>query len=135
MTGIVESIESAYAVYAEHVDRGPAIRLSVNSVVHGDEEPAEELLRMDNNEMSDESPEDGDLAVEQLKLTLRVELAARRMSISELSRLRAGQIIDLGCHATDPVDLVSEGRPLARGELVDIEGRLGVRITQVYHAS
>jgi type III secretion protein Q len=45
--------------------------------------------------------------------------------------LRVNQILDLGCKATDPVDLIVDGRRIARGELVDIEGRLGVRITQV----
>lgn len=32
---------------------------------------------------------------------------------------------------TDPVDLVVNGRLLARGELVEIEGQLGVRIASL----
>jgi len=65
-----------------------------------------------------------------LLLTVHVEIAARRMGVEELARLHAGQILDLGCRATDPVDLTVDGRRVARGELVDIEGQLGVRITQ-----
>lgn len=71
------------------------------------------------------------VALDALLVTLHVELAARRISLEELSRLRAGQLLDLGCTAIDPVDLMSEGRRVARGELIDIEGRLGLRVTQV----
>jgi flagellar motor switch/type III secretory pathway protein FliN len=69
--------------------------------------------------------------VDGVMLTVRVELAARRLRMDELIRLRVNQVMDLGCQATDPVDLVVDDRRVARGELVDIEGRLGVRITQV----
>jgi flagellar motor switch/type III secretory pathway protein FliN len=66
-----------------------------------------------------------------LLLTVRVELPARRISLEELTRLRAGQILELDCRATDPVELVADGRRVATGELVDIEGRLGVRVTRL----
>ena len=69
--------------------------------------------------------------LENLVLTLRVELGARRFTLDELAALRANQIIDLGCRATDQVDLTTENGIIARGELVDIEGRLGVRVTRV----
>ena len=69
--------------------------------------------------------------IDAVMVSVRVELAARRLQLDELSRLRKNQILDLGCNATDPVDLVVEGRRIASGELVDIEGRLGVRITKV----
>ena len=69
--------------------------------------------------------------IDSVTLTARVELAARRIRMDELLRLRPGQILDLGCQPTDPVDLVVDGRRVARGELVDIEGRLGVRIIQI----
>lgn len=66
-----------------------------------------------------------------LVLTVHVEIAARRARLDELAELRVGQLIDLGCSVTEPVDLVVDGRRIARGELIDIEGRLGVRLTQV----
>ena len=78
-------------------------------------------------------PDEGDGAgvLESLMLTVHVELAARRITLDELARLRAGQILELGCRADDPVELVADGRRIATGELVDVEGRLGVRITQL----
>lgn len=75
---------------------------------------------------------DGDsTALGGLLLTVHVEMALRRLTLDELAALRVGQILDLGRRATDPVDLVVDGRRIARGELVEIEGRLGVRLTQV----
>ncbi|MCS7080004.1 MAG: type III secretion system cytoplasmic ring protein SctQ [Chloracidobacterium sp.] len=70
------------------------------------------------------------VALDDLTVTVRVELAARRMRLEEVAQLRVGHVLELGCKPTDPVTLTLDGRPIARGELVDIEGRLGVRITQ-----
>src|SRR5205085_8388152 len=61
---------------------------------------------------------EGATVLENLLLNLQVELAARRFTIDELSHLHSGQIIDLGCQATDPVNLLVDGRRIARGELV-----------------
>lgn len=88
-------------------------------------------LRMeDERELADESGAEAGL-LDNLLLTVRVELPARRISLEELTRLRAGQILELDCRATDPVELVADGRRVATGELVDIEGRLGVRVTRL----
>ena len=86
---------------------------------------------MREEEMLAEPEDDGAGMLENLMLTVHVELAARRITLDELARLRAGQILELGCRADDPVDLVADGRRIATGELVDVEGRLGVRVTQL----
>jgi flagellar motor switch/type III secretory pathway protein FliN len=90
-----------------------------------------ERVKMEQEAAENAETAEGASLIEAVMLTVRVELAARRLRLDELSRLRANQILDLGCTATDPVDLIVDGRRIARGELVDIEGRLGVRITQV----
>jgi flagellar motor switch/type III secretory pathway protein FliN len=82
----------------------------------------------DENGLGEES---GAGLLDNLLLTVRVELPARRISLEELTRLRAGQILELDCRATDPVELVADGRRVATGELVDIDGRLGVRVTRL----
>jgi flagellar motor switch/type III secretory pathway protein FliN len=84
----------------------------------------------DESELGEETAAESGL-LDNLLLTVRVELPARRISLEELTRLRAGQILDLDCRATDPVELVADGRSVATGELVDIEGRLGVRVTRL----
>ena len=84
----------------------------------------------DESELGEETATGSGL-LDNLLLTVRVELPARRISLEELTRLRAGQILELDCRATDPVELVADGRSVATGELVDIEGRLGVRVTRL----
>jgi len=43
--------------------------------------------------------------------------------------LKVGQIVDLGRAPGDPVELSVNGKLVARGDLVEVEGSLGVRIT------
>ncbi|MEJ7617526.1 MAG: FliM/FliN family flagellar motor switch protein [Pyrinomonadaceae bacterium] len=78
-----------------------------------------------------EEMEEASAVLDGLLLTVRVELGARNARLDEVARLRIGQIIDLGCQATDLVDLTVDGQRIARGELIDMEGRLGVRLVQV----
>ena len=109
-----------------------ALRLLVEEVSASEARGAEAgRLRMeDESELNVESGAEAGL-LDNLLLTVRVELPARRISLEELTRLRAGQILELDCRATDPVELVADGRRVATGELVDIEGRLGVRVTRL----
>jgi type III secretion protein Q len=73
-------------------------------------------------------------SLENVQVALRVEIAGNKISLRELQNLRAGQIIALGCSPTDPVRLVTDNNeePVATGELVEIEGQLGVRLTKVF---
>jgi type III secretion protein Q len=100
----------------------------VEGVNRGAGRGAAERIQMENEELRDG---EAGAALEGLLLTLHVELPARRISLEELSRLRAGQVLELGCKPTDPVELVADGRRVAVGELVDVEGRLGVRVTRL----
>jgi flagellar motor switch/type III secretory pathway protein FliN len=40
-------------------------------------------------------------------------------------------VFSLGVSLEAPVELMLEGRPIGRGELVEMGGRLGVRITTI----
>jgi flagellar motor switch/type III secretory pathway protein FliN len=112
--------------------RTERLRLLVEevSVSEAREAGAGRLRMEDESELGEDAGAEAGL-LDNLLLTLRVELPARRISLEELTRLRAGQILELDCRATDPVELVADGRRVATGELVDIEGRLGVRVTRL----
>lgn len=64
-------------------------------------------------------------------LCVRLEVGALEMSAAEWAALRPGDVVQSGRRIDDTVILRAGGREIARGELVDIEGELGVRITQV----
>ena len=83
---------------------------------------------------SEESYDDSNavgVPLENLAVTLRVELEARRLSLAEVGNLRVNQVIELGVRATDAVNLLIDNKAIARGELVEIENQLGVRIIQI----
>jgi len=60
-----------------------------------------------------------------------VELGRIRLNASQVARLKAGQILRLPRGPRDPVDLVVNGKIFARGELLEVDGELGVRLLQV----
>jgi type III secretion system YscQ/HrcQ family protein len=110
--------------------RFPTIKLRVEGISSQHSETLAEQFDM-NEQARDEQLAESAALIEGLLLTVNVELKAQRLRMDELAQLRVGQIIDLGCRASDPVDLLIDGRTIARGQLVDIEGRLGVSILQV----
>lgn len=90
-----------------------------------------QLIALGDGETAGEFEETGGIALENLAVTLRVELEARRLSLTEIAGLRVNQIIELGARAADPVNLLINDKIVARGELVEVEDRLGVRIIQI----
>lgn len=64
-------------------------------------------------------------------VTLEVELARVTVTLGELSRLEPGAAMALHLDRRGLVTLRVGERAVARGELVDIEGAVGVRITAV----
>lgn len=108
------------------------LRFQIKDINVGTENSELKRSRMVETENANQTQEGVSLNIGQMALTIRVELAAQRMMLEEIASLREGQVIELGCSPTDPVDLVTENGRVARGELVEIEGRLGVKINQVF---
>ncbi len=72
-----------------------------------------------------------DALLRELPVEVVCELGRVTMSGRELLELRPGAVIPVGRPLAGPVDLTVGGRVVARGELVDVEGEIGVRVTQV----
>jgi flagellar motor switch protein FliN/FliY len=64
-------------------------------------------------------------------LELTVELGSARMSVAEILKLGAGSIVELDRAANTPVELLVNDRAIARGEIVAVEERFGLRITEL----
>lgn len=62
---------------------------------------------------------------------LVVELGRVSVSAADVMALRPGQVIELNRSPNEAVDLVVDGKRLGRGELVEIDGELGVRILEL----
>ena len=62
-------------------------------------------------------------------LDVKVELGRSRIPIKDLLALDEGGVIRLGRPVGEPVDLVVNGTITAHGEIVVVDGRLGLKIT------
>jgi flagellar motor switch/type III secretory pathway protein FliN len=65
-----------------------------------------------------------------LPVTLTAEAGRCDLTVARLAGLRAGDVITLPQALLGPVELRTGDRLVARGELVDVEGRRGVRILE-----
>ncbi len=70
-----------------------------------------------------------------IDLPLTVRFGTTEMPLSALTRLGPGSVIDLGRSPDDPVDVLVNGKVLARGEVVVVSGYYGVRITEILGAA
>lgn len=85
-------------------------------------------LSINNSLEMPEIEHDQKLSVDELPVLFQVVLAEKEFTLSELRSLGAGSIVELGRGDGEPVRLALNGKLLGSGELVRIEGRLGVRV-------
>jgi flagellar motor switch protein FliN len=67
----------------------------------------------------------------EVPLSISVELGRTSLTIRELLALGQGSILQLDRHAGEPVDVLVNGKRLARGEVVVIDEDFGIRVTEV----
>lgn len=72
-----------------------------------------------------------------LKLVLDVELnmslrfGQRQLPLRDVLELASGSVIELDRQVDDPVELLLDGKVIARGEAVIVDGNYGLRVTEV----
>ncbi len=67
----------------------------------------------------------------EVAMELSVEIGRASMTVGETLELRPGSIITLERLAGEPVDLLVNGTPIARGEVVVVDEQFGLRVTEV----
>jgi flagellar motor switch protein FliN/FliY len=70
-----------------------------------------------------------------LPVQIMVELGRAKMSIGDLLALHKGAVIELNVQAGDPLDLVVNGCLIAQGEVVIVNDRYGIRLTDIISPS
>ena len=78
-------------------------------------------------------PENIDLIMD-VPLEVTVELGRTSKSISDILDFSPGKIIELNKIAGEPIDILVNGKNVAKGEVVVIEESFGVRITEIINA-
>jgi flagellar motor switch protein FliN/FliY len=66
-----------------------------------------------------------------IDLNVVVEIGRIKKLVKEIVALRQGSIVELDKQAGEPVDIVVNGKLIARGDVVVIDDNFGVRITEI----
>lgn len=66
-----------------------------------------------------------------VSLRVTVELGRTRMKLAQILELQHGSVVELDRLAGDPVDIFVNDRMVAHGEVVVVDDKFGVRITEM----
>jgi flagellar motor switch protein FliN/FliY len=69
--------------------------------------------------------------INDVEMNVTVELGRARMTVRELLSLNAGSVVELDRAAGSPVDVLVNGRLIARGEVVVVDEEFGIRIAEI----
>jgi flagellar motor switch protein FliN len=64
-------------------------------------------------------------------LDVKLRFGTRRMLLRDVLALSAGLVVELDCQLHQPVDLLLDGRVIAQGEVVIVDGKYGLRVTDI----
>ncbi|MFZ9500739.1 MAG: flagellar motor switch protein FliN [Beijerinckiaceae bacterium] len=69
--------------------------------------------------------------LENIEVQLTVEVGGTKISIGDLLKLNDGSVVELERLAGEHLDILVNGTLLAKGEVVLVGERLGVRLTEI----
>ena len=69
--------------------------------------------------------------LENIEVKLTVEVGSTELKIRDLLRLNEGSVVELERLAGDPLDILANGVQIAKGEVVMVGERFGIRFTEV----
>ena len=64
-------------------------------------------------------------------LDVKIELGGAQMAIEDILKLRKGSVVELDKLAGDPVDILVNDRPVAKGEILVVNDNFCVRVTEI----
>ncbi len=70
-------------------------------------------------------------ALENIEVQMTVEVGNTEIRIRDLLRLNEGSVVELDRLAGDPLDILVNGTMIAKGEIVMVGERFGVRFTEI----
>jgi flagellar motor switch protein FliN/FliY len=152
MKGLSSALAVQYGAVTFRVDRVEDVRLEEMLVVPltasgGDEADAPVLLYFNEELLTALSPSHGvkppakakksTIDPTNLQLVMDVELNVSlrfgqcQLPLREVLDLASGSVIELDRDVDDPVELLLDGKVIARGEAVIVDGNYGLRVTEI----
>ena len=107
----------------------------------GQEEAVEknttEAIAQEKSDSKQKEAEQGSAAVsnlrvlENIEVKLTVEVGNTEIKIKDLLRLNEGSVVELERLAGEPLDILANGTKIAKGEVVMVGEKFGIRFTEV----
>jgi len=86
---------------------------------------------VEEQEKTEKSPETSQRIIDHVEVQIEAMLGDARLTIAELKHLSAGDTLPIDRQINEAIDLRVNGHVVARGEIVTIDDKFAVRITQV----
>lgn len=106
---------------SERVSKDETVKRSVKKV---------EFAQFDETDKTTEAPKNLDFILD-IPLTISVELGRTKMVINDMLQLGQGSVLELVKLAGEPLDVYVNGKLMARGEVVLVNDKFGVRLTDI----
>ena len=95
--------------------------------------------RVDQQDLqADGTPSSGDANLDvilDIPVTISLEIGRARISIRHLMQLNQGSVVELDRLAGEPLDVLINGTLIAHGEVVVVNEKFGIRLTDVISAA
>ena len=88
-----------------------------------------------SQESSEAKPSMNREVIQNIPITLAIEVGRASLKICDLMRLTQGSVVELDRLAGEPLDIVVNDTVVAQGEVVLVNDRYGVRLTKVVSAA
>jgi flagellar motor switch protein FliN/FliY len=66
-----------------------------------------------------------------LPVTVSIELGRTRLQVEDILRLGQGSVVELKKLAGQPLEILVQGRPIGKGEVVVVNEKYGIRLTDI----
>lgn len=87
---------------------------------------------IENNKYKEQYMPENNNMWDDIQIEINAEFKRVKMSLGDLKQISKGLVIDLGPVVNNEISLLVENKPVAKGELVIINDKYGVKITEVY---
>ena len=127
---LAEQSRSAPATQADGLRASAEAPAAQTSVAAPAAQPAQSVFKPLTGNDGSPSGTDIDLIMD-VPVQLTVELGRTRLTIKNLLQLGQGSIIELEALAGEPMDIFVNGYLIAQGEVVVVEDKYGIRLTDI----
>ncbi len=122
------------------IESGAAEKLAEMAEQQAEEVQPAEVEKAEFPELSEKPAEPTELSPKlqlllDIQLPVSIELGRTKMYIRDILQLTRGSVVEFEKLASEPVDLLVNGKKVAEGEIVVIDKHFGIRITSLVDAA